>query len=365
MVKPWRVCGGGLDRYFEESLKEQAGRGKLLDSFRLKIADALNLLHNEGKRSLPFFVFVDEIDRCRPSFAVELLEELKHIFNIPGLCFVVSTNIEQLAHAVSAVYGVEFDGRGYLQRFFDSECALPYPSMLGYAKQLVDEFPLLNLSNVISGLPREGFTNPNLPAEPAVTLEWVAQAFALDLRSQRRLVEMMSASISSIESRSRIHLLWLAVLSAARIKSTELFDRLSKPNSSTESIRALWAQIATADHARTHHAPGSRNGMPGSMGASSTQLSDVAVIYYATSWENIIDIFKRESDSTRNVYDYPGSVLHTIMEEMPAQYTRGLLSPLHLDGMASSFNTPVISMPEFGWCLQWAARTARKLRQSI
>lgn len=70
--------------------------------------------------SYPAFIFIDELDRCKPTYAVEMLEAIKHVFDIPGLAFIVATNTSQLAHTVKAVYGSEFSAEEYLSRFFDN-----------------------------------------------------------------------------------------------------------------------------------------------------------------------------------------------------------------------------------------------------
>ncbi|GLT24185.1 hypothetical protein GCM10007933_36580 [Zoogloea oryzae] len=110
---------------FKSLLAESTKRKALIADFRKEIERTLRYLADNSAVELPMFVFIDELDRCRPTFAVELLEGLKHVFNIPGLCFVVATNIEQLAHSVKAVYGEGFDGTAYLQRFFDVGYKLP------------------------------------------------------------------------------------------------------------------------------------------------------------------------------------------------------------------------------------------------
>jgi hypothetical protein len=66
----------------------------------------------------PIFVIVDELDRCRPSYAISLLEEIKHLFDVPGVAFVVALHGGQLEHSIKAVYGEGFDARSYLRRFF-------------------------------------------------------------------------------------------------------------------------------------------------------------------------------------------------------------------------------------------------------
>lgn len=70
-------------------------------------------------------VFIDELDRCKPSFAIEMLERIKHYFDDERIIFVVSLNKEQLIHTISNYYGSEFDATRYLNRFFDVSMNLP------------------------------------------------------------------------------------------------------------------------------------------------------------------------------------------------------------------------------------------------
>ncbi len=78
-------------------------------------------------------IFIDELDRCKPSFAIEMLERIKHYFDDERIIFVVSLNKEQLIHTISNYYGSEFDATRYLNRFFDISVNLPEISR--YQKQ--------------------------------------------------------------------------------------------------------------------------------------------------------------------------------------------------------------------------------------
>lgn len=80
-------------------------------------------------------IFIDELDRCKPSFAIEMLERIKHYFDDKRIIFVVSLNKEQLIHTISNYYGSEFDATRYLNRFFDVSINLPEISM--YQKRKV------------------------------------------------------------------------------------------------------------------------------------------------------------------------------------------------------------------------------------
>ena len=46
-------------------------------------------------------VIIDELDRCKPTYALDLLENIKHLFDADNLCFVLVTNLEQLGNVVS------------------------------------------------------------------------------------------------------------------------------------------------------------------------------------------------------------------------------------------------------------------------
>lgn len=83
-----------------------------------------------GKKKLLFIV--DELDRCKPSFAVEFLELIKHFFDHEKTTFLISTNKTELSHTVKKYYGESFNGYGYLSRFFDMEINLPRISKKKY-----------------------------------------------------------------------------------------------------------------------------------------------------------------------------------------------------------------------------------------
>lgn len=82
-------------------------------------------------------ILIDELDRCRPTFAVELLERVKHVMEVEGFVFVFALDRSQLAHSVRAVYGTDFDGEGYLGRFFDAVFRLPALDRRAYAQSVL------------------------------------------------------------------------------------------------------------------------------------------------------------------------------------------------------------------------------------
>lgn len=75
--------------------------------------------------SKPLIVFIDELDRCKPTFAVELIERIKHFFDVPNVIFVLLLNRDQLEKAIKGVYGGDTDSVTYLNKFVNFFLTLP------------------------------------------------------------------------------------------------------------------------------------------------------------------------------------------------------------------------------------------------
>lgn len=88
-----------------------------------------NLLLEHDERLV---IFIDELDRCRPTFAVELLEQIKHYFDNDKITFVFSTNIKQLQYTIKKYYGEAFEAKRYLDKFFDLTISLNEINVIEY-----------------------------------------------------------------------------------------------------------------------------------------------------------------------------------------------------------------------------------------
>lgn len=98
----------------------------LFRGFREDLRGVANSV-SESRSGKPLIVLIDELDRCRPPYAVELLEVAKHLFASPHVVFALALNRAELEHSVQALYGDRFDAHGYLRRFFDIDYRLPDP----------------------------------------------------------------------------------------------------------------------------------------------------------------------------------------------------------------------------------------------
>lgn len=137
---------------------------KLLERIRYDLRSASRWI-DEGSRQKPeqngeamrLIIVVDELDRCRPDYAVQFMETLMHVFEVDHVTFVVAVNMEQLQHTVMGIYGSGFDGLGYLERFFDIRLSLPSGSRREFVENSVEHSRLAQ------------FFGSDLPSDPAST----------------------------------------------------------------------------------------------------------------------------------------------------------------------------------------------------
>lgn len=152
-----QTAGNSISGHLEEQLSSVIDeRAELLlasfkegqrsiDSFREQLSKFIQVVPTKHLQT-PMFVLVDELDRCRPSYAISLLERIKHLFNIDDVVFIVATDTDQLRHSVGAIYGLHFDGERYLSRFFDRTYVFEEPSLEQFTQLLISQYPLGNLS---------------------------------------------------------------------------------------------------------------------------------------------------------------------------------------------------------------------------
>ena len=133
------------ERIFERYQEMDASRSTLKNA----IAKLAETTWKETQKPLLFII--DELDRCRPTFAIELLERVKHLFSVPHMVFMVGVDLSQLGKSIQAVYG-DIDSADYLHRFFDVEMKLPASSKEQFVDRLWEEHGLDRLfkSNELS-----------------------------------------------------------------------------------------------------------------------------------------------------------------------------------------------------------------------
>lgn len=124
---------------------------KTEEEIRDKVKEIFDSIITENVQKL--VIFIDELDRCRPSFAIEMLERIKHYFDDNRIIFIASVNREQLIHCISKYYGTNFDSTGYLDKFFDRNVYLPeIDTSWGGVQTVVFTDRKYHLKNIAEGL---------------------------------------------------------------------------------------------------------------------------------------------------------------------------------------------------------------------
>lgn len=77
-----------------------------------------------GERETVFII--DELDRCRPDFALKMLETIKHLFSAVNCKFVIVANQFSLVSSIQKLYGLEKEeAETYISKFVKIKMRLP------------------------------------------------------------------------------------------------------------------------------------------------------------------------------------------------------------------------------------------------
>ncbi|HIF9176012.1 TPA: KAP family P-loop NTPase fold protein [Photobacterium damselae] len=151
-----QIADKAIDSSVESLLKDHIKANESLETLQKTMADL-----TEEK---PIIIFIDELDRCRPDFAVSLLEVIKHTFSVNGVQFVLVTNTNQLKASINHKYGDSVNAQQYLDKFLKFTFILPnsFSESAGSAKSLVS---VHHYRNLVSQSPILGTLNLTENAE--------------------------------------------------------------------------------------------------------------------------------------------------------------------------------------------------------
>lgn len=127
------------DEIGESAFQEYANQRKQKDDLKARLTEFASEVRSQTCHPLVFVI--DELDRCRPTFTIELLERVKHIFDVPNVVFVFGINREELCVSIQSVYG-NINADVYARRFFDMEFVLPNLDAVAFCKSLIERYKL-------------------------------------------------------------------------------------------------------------------------------------------------------------------------------------------------------------------------------
>ncbi|MCK4830924.1 hypothetical protein KA005_85225 [bacterium] len=104
------------------------GRKNAMNSLRDAILEFV-----EGEQPKILFL-IDELDRCRPDYAISYLETIKHIFDVKGAVFLLAADRKHLENSAKTAFGADLDFDEYYRKFVHREVILPDISDSSYKK---------------------------------------------------------------------------------------------------------------------------------------------------------------------------------------------------------------------------------------
>ena len=134
------AIAGAASDFVAAEIRRHTELRKAISRFRANLATAADHLKTNSKQRIA--IFVDELDRCKPIYAVRVLEIVKHIFSVADIHFILGVDLRQLGQSVRHVYGIDTDTERYLRRFIDVEYNLPAPDTNVYCDYFLDKLDL-------------------------------------------------------------------------------------------------------------------------------------------------------------------------------------------------------------------------------
>lgn len=136
-----KTFGGWISKIIEKRFQQYEDGKKDVTNFKKHLVSSTEALTKDGKQLI---VIVDELDRCRPTYAVAFLERIKHLFNVDGISYILAIDADQLNNTVKSVYGIRDEAKAlaYLRRFIDYRFRLPDPNVNDFCMYLFESFGL-------------------------------------------------------------------------------------------------------------------------------------------------------------------------------------------------------------------------------
>lgn len=221
---PWGIGEGIKEAIETNPLSLYSEQTELNDQLRHILSSlAKDIKTRTGK---PMVICVDELDRCRPTYAIEMLERIKHFFDIPGIVFMLGLDRGQLCASITSVYGA-IDIENYLHRFFDIEFVLPPPDREAF---IAEQFEKYGLAAYWKELDRG--TNKNLSAQEGVFFQqsilFLASMHRLELREIQTALKWLAILVRSQQPNNFSFPFLAMILIVLKLRNRELYEQYLK-----------------------------------------------------------------------------------------------------------------------------------------
>lgn len=215
-----QAAGDAIEKAIEQKFDEYDADRESLVKFKAALTSAVKELKEQG-RNLPLVFMIDELDRCRPTYALALLERIKHIFNVDGIVFVLAIDREQLLESIRTVYGSKTDASRYLRRFVDYRYSLPDAKPEKYPYHLMSS---LNYGQQFARVTGDQYAG-NQFLETFIAL---STCFGMRLRDQEHAFSILAVVWRTLHDREDINPFILAALLVLKVADESMYSKLVK-----------------------------------------------------------------------------------------------------------------------------------------
>lgn len=215
-----------------------------LTEFKKTLQNHINDILSQYDDDALLYIFVDELDRCRPNYAIELLESVKHLFCLENTVFIVATNRSEMEKSIQKVYGSDFRSDNYLSRFFDRSISIRSPSKSTYLSRNS------KFQEIITSVNEENYNRPFI--NPESFFNAACECHNIELREIEKIIDQMTLSLPRIRDKqfSFYAFAYLFILKEANRENLySLYPTISmkdlSPNSSPPWTKYSSQEIAT------------------------------------------------------------------------------------------------------------------------
>lgn len=228
-----------IGKPFQNLIQDYKEQKNTVKEFR----KALQEFAESAGKGKPIIFIIDELDRCKPSYAVEVLEVIKHLFSVQNIVFVLSVDKEQLANSVKGYYGSDhIDGNEYLKRFIDLEFSLPNPKLKSF---ITFNYNKLEFEKALKG-DRMKYTD--LQNDNEYFLAFTSLFFEeknLNLRQINRIMTQVRVVMYSFKNNEFMLPSLLLLLVYLKVEDSEEYQKIKKKELDYSELLSLNNKLTT------------------------------------------------------------------------------------------------------------------------
>lgn len=235
------IAADATEKITENLVDSFKNEKKELEKFRCAVEKAVEQLEAAGKKDKLVF-FIDELDRCRPTFAIEMLERIKHLFDVPNIIFVLSIDKTQLEASTAAVYGEKINAPEYLRRFIDLEYGIPVINTKKFTANLLKRFDLDSVFSLRIG--------SELQYDKSNFIDFftlIADIFELSLRARERCITRLAVILDQTPSDHYLDPILISLLVVLRSNAPKVFNAICREMLTPAGIMEILLKLPGGD----------------------------------------------------------------------------------------------------------------------